>query len=279
MTTRLHLGDRLSSAPAQTVRASAALIASLSRLETAPPILAPRPAPLVTDDNGDIIEPPPLPADQQAAVARYPVRHTAVLVNRNATPFRAVSALDRARLWSTAVDMEAKTKSKGAPAGCFGASGLLVLNALLFRFANSESGRCDPSYSALQEATGFCRQTIADAINRLATSGIISVTRRWLRFRDPASGQMTARQITNAYSFAEATRRLFAIPSPLRTCGPIPQRGANDPFGNLARILKMSLFGRQELKQPAKTTLHFDPRNPPDAPDDPPTPTGTASGR
>lgn len=276
MTTRPHLGDNPSYAPSQPVRASAALIASLSRLGMAPSIIPVRPAPLVTDDNGDIVEPPPLPADQQAAVARYPVRHTAVLVNRNATPFRAVSALDRARLWSTAVDMEAKTKSKGAAAGCFGASGLLVLNALLFRFANTESGRCDPSYSALQAVTGFCRQTIADAINRLAASGIVNVTRRWLRFRDPASGQMTARQITNAYSFAEASRRLFAIPSPLRARGPIPRRGANDPSGNLARILKMSLFGRQELKQPAKTVPNFDPRNPPDVPGTTPTPTGTA---
>ena len=70
------------------------------------------------------------------------------------------------------------TESKGSRIGCFGASGLLVLNALLFGFANTNSGRCDPSYSTLQVATGLCRSTIAITINRLATSGIITVTRR-----------------------------------------------------------------------------------------------------
>ena len=44
-------------------------------------------------------------------------------------------------------------------------------------------------------------QTVVSALDRLAGIGLVSVTRRWLRVRDPASGMMVSRQITNAYHF------------------------------------------------------------------------------
>ena len=270
MTTRPPLGARPSSPYSPQLAASLATIA-----KSPARYLPPRPPePIVR--HRDPIE--PLPANQQPAVERYPVRHTAVLAPPAATLWKPITALERARLWATAVTMERKTKAKGSRVGCFYPSGLQVLNALLFRFANSQSGRCDPSYTALQTATGLCRQTIADAINRLAQSGIVNVTRRWLRLRDPGTGQIVARQISNAYSFAAATKRLFALPAPLRAWRQIPSRSARDPHGNLARILKMSLLRRQEPKSPVHPPLAFDPRNPPDAEDSHSTIDHSASG-
>jgi hypothetical protein len=272
MTTRPHLGEQLRFAPLPKVRASASLLASLRNPTRYVPPSVPTAA-LVTTDNGEIvdIDPPHLhDIAEQPRVARYPVRHNALLVGLHTCPYRPIAGLERAKLWTTAVGIERSTKSKGSRVGCLHPSGLQVFNALLFRFANTISGRCDPSYTALQEATGLCRDSISKSLKRLARCGLITITRRWLRVRDPASGQMVARQITNAYAFAEPSKRFFAVPSPERSCRPIPRRTADDRQGILGivgRILGASLLGRQKLKQPAKTISSFGQQRPLDATD------------
>ena len=148
MTTRPTLAERSSMAardPERARRLLAGLGVARFALPEAPPAL-------ITDEHGDIIDITPLPAPvcEQPAVERYPVRHNAVLVNRYPTRFTPISDADKARLWTTATAMNAKTKTKGSRGGCFGAAGLLVLNRLLFRFANSATGRCDPALATLQ---------------------------------------------------------------------------------------------------------------------------------
>ena len=272
MTTRPALGERSSFAHA---RPSPELIAHLRANPHPTRHHLPEPPPaLVTDEHGDVIDivPLPMPAREEQPVERYPVRHTAVLVNRNATTYRPLPGDEKARLWQTAGTIEAKTKSKGSRVGCLGDSALRIFNTLLFKFANSTSGRCDPSYAAIQRETGKCVDTIAKSLNKLAACGLLTVTRRWLRFWDPQLGRWVARQITNAYTFAAADRRLFPVPSPARVCGPIPRHDPEAPYrGPLARVLAMALLSGKELKHNAKPRSDLDPRNPPDG-DDAPSP-------
>jgi hypothetical protein len=85
---------------------------------------------------------------------------------------------DRARLMYRAEAYERRTKRRGLPAGALGLTGIAVLRCIAFRFWNAGRRAAWPSYDALQRATGFCRQTIANAIKRLEASGIMLVTRR-----------------------------------------------------------------------------------------------------
>jgi hypothetical protein len=58
--------------------------------------------------------------------------------------------------------------------------GLDVLRALLKRM-NYASGLCFPSYLTLSAMTGLCRSTIAKALKRLESAGIVRITRRLKR--------------------------------------------------------------------------------------------------
>jgi hypothetical protein len=93
--------------------------------------------------------------------------------------------------------LERRTKASGRQAGALGQSGLRVLRCLLFDFCNVPSGRCCPSYKAIQRLTGFAIDTIAGALRRLEASGLLRITRRLTR--TPAG----ARQMTNAYAFPD----------------------------------------------------------------------------
>jgi len=114
--------------------------------------------------------------------------------------------LDRnqaARILFLAEQFELKSKAKGCRNGALGLTGLAVLRALLLRFQNRATGLCCPSYIALQEATGLCRQTIASALERLAGAGIVSWTRRIVR--ESVKGIVVTRQASNVYRMQEPT--------------------------------------------------------------------------
>jgi hypothetical protein len=97
---------------------------------------------------------------------------------------------------------ERKTKPEGKKNGALGGPcGLQVLRALLFGFMNLSTGRCDPSYSELEDRTGYCRDTIANCIKALESSGLLLVTRRMVRV--VVNGVRVPRQISNAYGFGE----------------------------------------------------------------------------
>jgi hypothetical protein len=55
---------------------------------------------------------------------------------------------------------------------------------LLLTFHNGGSGQCNPSYAALQERTGYCRATIAKALQILEAMKVLTITRRLVRVRD-----------------------------------------------------------------------------------------------
>ena len=108
----------------------------------------------------------------------------------------------RARIMHLAETLERRTKLAGKKNGALhGPYGLQVLRTLLFGFMNAKTGRCDPSYSDLEERTGFARDTIADCLHDLEASGILLIMRRMVRVI--VNGVRMPRQITNAYAFGE----------------------------------------------------------------------------
>ena len=104
----------------------------------------------------------------------------------------AIKLYHRARAWN-------RTKQAGRYGGGIGSAALRVLESLIFDFLNFATGRLDPSYTALEGKTGFCRQTVSDALKRLKLLGIISWLRRCTEDRDK-DGRYRLRQQTNAYT-------------------------------------------------------------------------------
>src|SRR3954468_6713497 len=114
---------------------------------------------------------------------------------RGACRFAPISRDQRVRIILRAEAIERGTKGRGKQAGALGQSGLRVLRCLLFDFANTATGRCDPGYRAICRATGFCRETVARALTRLEAAGLVEIVRRMAR-----AGRRAV-QATNAYLF------------------------------------------------------------------------------
>jgi hypothetical protein len=59
--------------------------------------------------------------------------------------------------------------------GKLSAAAKVVAVPLLVTFHNNETGRCNPSYASLAEATGRCRRAVIDAVHELAKAGWITI--------------------------------------------------------------------------------------------------------
>ncbi len=197
-------------------------------------------------------------AHREPPVPRRRARRNSVMANPGAVAWRQLDRNGRARLWMAAQGMERASKGKGKRNGCLGAVGLLVLQALLFRFANLSDGRCDPSYTALQRATGYCRQSICEAIDRLEASGLLKVVRRMARVAEEVVGPdgrrrmaIVLRQISNAYQLADPARVEVPIVPPDRRGRAFPPRRQGVMSGLLGDLLarvEPSLSGSQQPK-------------------------------
>jgi hypothetical protein len=218
---------------------------------------------------------PITPPSTEAAALPEPAREPRSGYRRNSIfhmhgqfDWRILDRNQRAKLWSVAQSMERITKQRGDRNGCLGAIGLTVLNCLLYRFLNANSGRCDPSYDTLQRLTGLCRQSISTAIDRLEASGLVTVTRRMMRFKERVVCALTGRQhevivvrqISNAYVLTDPA--CIAIPSrtapkpsrafPIRRAMSRLETTLADLF---EKIAGPSLSGRGKLKQPTQHPL------------------------
>ena len=100
-------------------------------------------------------------------------RSHCVLLDRN----------QRARVLFLAEALERKSKMPGKRNGHLGQIGLQVLRCLAFTFLSMKTGALYPSYDAIQLATGLCRQSVANALARLETCGIVRICRRVVRDR------------------------------------------------------------------------------------------------
>ena len=190
MTTRSNLGERstLADRDPERARRLTANLPSTAYVEPAPRAPA---APEHTACNCQ-------PAPQTPRPIRAGYRRNSIYAMHGTIEWRVLDRNQRAKLWVIAQSMERLTKPKGSRNGCLGYIGLTVLNALLFGFLNANSGRCDPSYDALQKKTSLCRGSIAKAIDLLEAAGLVTVTRRMMRFKDER-GILVTRQISNAY--------------------------------------------------------------------------------
>jgi hypothetical protein len=96
---------------------------------------------------------------------------------------RPLDRNDRARVLHCAEALERRTKLKHKRDGLLGVSALIVLRCLLMHFQDNKTGQLDPGYDDIQRVTGFCRQTIRNALRNLELAGIIEVMRRIVRER------------------------------------------------------------------------------------------------
>ena len=201
---RAHLSERMTIADRDPERA-ARLIGA--RLSDARPSITISQAQLDAIPNarahGTRIDERPLASD------RHPVRSNAVCVHRFPTMWVPLDRNARARLVFAAKAIEKKTKAKGRADGAIGRSGLVVLQVLLWYASLGSTGRCDPSLLSIADKARCCVQTVVSALDRLASIGLITVTRRWLRYRDPRTGVTHSRQITNGYTFASGSKRFW----------------------------------------------------------------------
>jgi hypothetical protein len=128
---------------------------------------------------------------------------------------RSVDRNTKARVIFLAEALERRTKAPGKRGGCLGYVSLIILRALLLRFANGKDGLCCPSYTELECYTGLCRQSIANGLKRLEACKILKIARRLTR--EVVNGVVMVRQATNAYAFVvpaagqhfEAPRRVY----------------------------------------------------------------------
>ncbi len=121
--------------------------------------------------------------------------------------FQLLDRNDRARLLAYAEALDRRTRLPGQHGGVLKRTGIAVLRALVLRFQNGRSGRCDPSLSALADAAGCSRSTVVEALQRLLTAGLVAWRRRMIRVRE--RGAVMLRQVTNAYT--------IVMPLPART--------------------------------------------------------------
>ena len=100
----------------------------------------------------------------------------------------------RARLMVHAEALDRRTHLPGQHGGVLKRTGLAVLRALLFSFANVVTARCDPSFDTLARAAAVSRSTVAVALGRLEAAGLLERVRR-------QAGRV---RYTNAYRFPAA---------------------------------------------------------------------------
>ena len=139
----------------------------------------------------------------------------------------------RARILYLAEALERRTKAPGRRNGVLGYVGLALLRTLLLRFANCRTGACFPSYTAIQCATGLCRQSIALGLARLEAAGVLRIVRRLVRQRvarvSPWTGEpetiVTTTQASNLYAFAEPAAYADHLPVPAARKRAFPRRG------------------------------------------------------
>jgi len=119
---------------------------------------------------------------------------------------------ERYRILARCERMERATRGKGCRNGLLSRPALDILRTLLLRFAHKKTGVCFPSYDALQEATGYCRQTIATALQKLERAGVVRIVRR-LKREVGELGGILCRQWSNLYSFSAPAKQLDLGPT------------------------------------------------------------------
>lgn len=170
----------------------------------------------------------------------------------------------RARLLFLAEQIERASKGRGKRNGVLGYVGLAVLRCLLLRFHNSRTGLCCPSYDTMQRATGLCRQSITNGLQRLVAVGILGVVRRLARVA--IDGIVRCQQGTNLYRFTMPAGRFIPMPMPSARKAPRPAapmlRGMIGELANV--IVGRESMGQGETYKPGQNPLPRPTKGEPD---------------
>jgi hypothetical protein len=133
---------------------------------------------------------------------------SAVPLDRNAK----IRIATYARTWS------ARNRQPGQHKGPITRAFLEVLQALLWRFHNSRSGCCFPSYEAIAAKAGCARSTVAEALKVLEWAGVLSWQHRITRVRERCTdlfGRISWRwrviRTSNAYVFRDPKPQLAGV--------------------------------------------------------------------
>lgn len=129
----------------------------------------------------------------------YPVHKGST---RDEVKFAPLSKRQAARLYHDARRFERRTRiSKGKHNGRIGRVGLAVLHAMLFDCINYVSGELFPTYETLAQLAAVSRRSVARALVRLQSAGVL----KWLR-RCRRNDDGTFDQESNAYAVQPAER-------------------------------------------------------------------------
>ncbi len=161
----------------------------------------------------------------------------------------ALTDRQRARIMQLAEDLELRTIPAGHVNGVIGQPGMRVLRCMMYRFLNRVTGLLSPSYDAIMEATGLCRQSVANGIACLERTGILQVTRRKVRQWVERTVAGTGRR--ECYYGVVQTTSLYSVHAPGAWAAGLPRpadRRAPFPSAGLMRLLRTgALVSAQDL--------------------------------
>jgi hypothetical protein len=119
---------------------------------------------------------PDAPANTSAKQYRKGSLDAEALDHMDSLDQRSLTGRQRARIVQRAEDVERSTRQPGRRNGALGRPAVDILRVLVLRFGRS--GKCFPSYEAIREHTGYCNETIRQALMSLENSGLIARIRR-----------------------------------------------------------------------------------------------------
>jgi hypothetical protein len=112
-------------------------------------------------------------------------------------PSSGIDRNQRHRVITFAKGWNAAHREPGQHIGPITRTAMLVLRALLYDFANHQTGSCFPSYEAIAEKAGCARSTVAEALRILEFAGVLRIYTRLKR----AGGRVL--RTSNAYVFRD----------------------------------------------------------------------------
>jgi helix-turn-helix protein len=107
----------------------------------------------------------------------------------------------KARIIAYVRGYNAKHKRAGQPHGPITRAFLDVLEALLWGFHNSRTGKCFPGYDTIAEKARCCRDTVHRAINALESADVLTWANRFDKIKRGDKWQII--RTSNAYAFRD----------------------------------------------------------------------------
>jgi len=107
----------------------------------------------------------------------------------------------KVRIMAYARGYNAKHKRAGQPHGPITRAFFDVLEALLWGFHNSKTGKCFPGYDAIAAKARCCRDTVHQAITALETADVLTWTNRFDKIKRGHKWQVI--RTSNAYAFRD----------------------------------------------------------------------------